>query len=433
MSIPVDLQEWKKASYETYTQLAGAELPQDEATQRLIRVLSESGRLTTLQLRKGLSLEASSYVGRIALGDLQITIRPKIDMQRLLHLVQYTYGLRQLDLYSPIELDNELLSFQDLLINQLGAEISELVMRGLHRKYVRWEEALVSPRGRIAMQTIANQGGIFQASLPCIHYPRLEDCLVNQVLLQGVYLGVRLANDELLRTHLQRLANFHLSDISPVRLDRQTLKRLQREMNRLTTAYAPAITLIEMLLAGEGISFDEGQPELDLPGFLFDMNIFFQELLSRFLSEYLQDYQLQTQFEIRDLIVYVDNPLKRQTPKPRPDFVIKKAGKIVAILDAKYRDLWEESLPPGMLYQLVMYALSQDSCNNAIILYPTVQSDAQEAKIEIRVPTYDKGRVYVVLRPVNLLKLEELIIESRKTKNERERITFAKWLAFGED
>ena len=384
MSTRVDIQEWQQTSFETHKQLIGVELPEDDTTQTLIQVLSASEKLKIAQLRKGVSLETSSYVGKIALGDLQITIRSKIRTLPLLHLLQYTYGLRQLDLHSVVGFDSELLSFQDLLINQLAAEVSELLLRGLQRKYVRREGVLSSPRGRIAIQTIANQGGIVQASLPCIYHPRLEDCLLNQVLLQGVRLGIRLTNDDTLRTQLVRLAHFHLSGISSIRLDQQTLKRLQREMDRLTASYAPAITLIELLLAGEGISMDEDQRTLHLPGFLFDMNLFFQELLSRFLQEHLQEYVVTPQSEIEDMMVYVDNPRKRLPPNPRPDFVIKKGRKIVAILDAKYRDLWEKPLPPGMLYQLVMYALSQDNCNCATILYPTMLGDAQEAKIDLR-------------------------------------------------
>jgi 5-methylcytosine-specific restriction enzyme subunit McrC len=436
MSIAVSLQEWQSATSTTHTQLAGLELPRDDATQRLVQALSDSERLKVLELRRGVSLEASSYVGRIALGELQITIRPKITMLPLLHLLQYTYGLRQLDLLSSAEFDTESLTFQDLLINQLLAEVSELLLRGLHRRYVRKEEMLVSPRGRIVLQTIANQGGIVQASLPCLHHPRLEDCLINQVLLQGVSLGARLANDDWLRTHLLQVAHFHLADIAAIQLNQQTLKRLHREMDRLTTAYTPSITLIEMLLAAEGINLDESQPDVRLPGFLFDMNRFFQELLSRFLREHLQGYTVQFQFEIEDMLVYVDNPQHHQTPKPRPDYVVKQGGKVIAVLDAKYRDLWEKPLPPSMLYQLVMYALSQEHCNSATILYPTTHTEAREAKLEVRVPAYGKGFSYVVLRPVHLLELETLLMNPEKKMTvevERERAGFARWLAFGEE
>ena len=113
---------------------------------------------------------------------------------------------------------------------------------------------------------------------------------------------------------------------------------------------------------------------------------------------------------------------------------MKQGGKIVAILDARYRDLWEKPLPPGMLYQLVMYALSQEYCNGATILYPTTHTEARESKIEVRVPTSGKGFSYVVLRPVNLLLLETLLSNPEKKRHveiERERAGFARWLAFG--
>lgn len=83
MSISIDLREWQNASSSTHKQLANALLPEDNATQKLIDTLSQSGKLTITQLRKGIALETASHVGRIAVGDLHITIRPKIQMLHL--------------------------------------------------------------------------------------------------------------------------------------------------------------------------------------------------------------------------------------------------------------------------------------------------------------------------------------------------------------
>ncbi len=427
MSIRIHLQEWQTVSFKDYQQLARLRLPEDEATQRLIQELSDSKKLIISQSQRGLKLETTSYVGQIFLGDLQVSIEPKIKMLPLLLLLRYAYDLRHLELLTFTDFDLEALTFQDLLIYQLVSEVNELLTRGLRRRYERRPEQLAIPRGSITFQTLARRTtGAIEATLPCVYYTRLEDYLLNQVLLQGIRLAIRLTTCEPLRTRLQRLASAHLAHISMIHLNQHVLGRVHRELNRLTATYRPSITLIEMLLASEGISFAQDEGQLSLPGFLFDMNRFFQELLARFLGGYLPGYNLYSQFEITDLFAYTDNPQRRYPPKLRPDYVVKKEGQITAVLDAKYRDLWEHDLPPEMLYQLTMYALSQPQCRQAIILYPTTRQHPQEARIEVRLPDY---KASVVLRPVNLLTLADLV--GGLSKNERACVAFASTLVFG--
>jgi len=56
-------------------------------------------------------------------------------------------------------------------------------------------------------------------------------------------------------------------------------------------------------------------------------------------------------------------------------------------MDAKSRDLWENSLPRDMLYQLSVYVLSHQKGSTAAILYPTTASTASRSLIEIREPS----------------------------------------------
>jgi 5-methylcytosine-specific restriction enzyme subunit McrC len=166
---------------------------------------------------------------------------------------------------------------------------------------------------------------------------------------------------------------------------------------------------------------------------LFDMNRFFQELLSRFLHEHLTEYTVRDEYRLRELFSYdpAHNPRRRRSPTPRPDFMILDRGEVVAVLDAKSRDLWEHSLPRGMLYQLALYALSQEDCRRSVILYPTLEPTATEQRIRVHEPLYGAGRAEVVLRPVDLLRMERLLRSPDTHARVQERKAWARELALG--
>lgn len=432
--LTIQLKEWEKITpvgRDTY--LKGVFLPENADVQKTVRALSMSGKLRISELREGLALEATSYVGRITLGNIQITIQPKITGTPLLRLLRYAYGLRQLESFNDADFSHEVHAFQEVFIHQLVAEVHELVARGLHRRYILTDDELASPRGRIDIQKIARQGGTTQATLPCTYHPRLEDCLINQVLLQGLHLAATLTNESMLRIRLERSARVFEESVSSIKLDHHTLKRLHREMNRLNNAYLPAITIIALLLEAQGMSLEENVPQMPLPGFLFDMNLFFQEVLSRFLRENVEGCTVQDQYRIQGMMAYdpAYNPRGHHAPEPCPDYIILRQSQVVGILDAKYRDLWEHPLPPHMLYQLAIYALSQSGAVDATILYPTTQADAREAKIVIRDPLHQSTLAHVVLRPVNLLELDSVISSAENAHTRRERTELAKRLVFG--
>jgi len=153
----------------------------------------------------------------------------------------------------------------------------------------------------------------------------------------------------------------------------------------------------------------------------------------RFLREHLTDSEVQDERRLKGMFAYdpQQNPQHRKAPTPRPDYVVKRGRRIAAVLDAKYRDLWEQSLPPAMLYQLALYALGHDGNNRrAAILYPTLNSYAVEQSIVVQEAVRGSATASVDLRPVNLLLLDQLL-SGKGQQVRRQRTELARYLAFG--
>ncbi len=398
----------------------------------LAEELGKSGLLEVTELRAGLMIRSFSYVGTVRLGAIEITVLPKIDRASLLNLLRYAYGFRNLRLLPEASHSLDKATFQDLLVSQLNAEAADLVARGLHRAYVPKSEALQSPRGRIDIGRLAQQGGVVTASLPCTHHPRIEDSLLNRTLLAGLALAGNAASDLHLRRESRRLSVLFGERVSPVRLHAELLDRCSSQVNRLTAAYGPAIQLIRLIWDAQGVTLGGAGRQQALPGFLFDMNKLFQSLLSRYLRENLPGHSVRDEFRLTGLIKYVPgfNPRSRRAPTPRPDFVVMRGHEQAAVIDAKYRDLWEQSLPREMLYQVALYAASNDS-RSATILYPTTDGEATEARITVADPVVGRQAALVCLRPVVVSRIEDLVMSHQSATLERQRRAYAEALAFG--
>lgn len=428
----ITLSEWQTLGPSDCSQLVGRFLDTSPRTRKVVERLTESNLLGLTEMRHGLQIKAYSHVGRIRIGDLNITVLPKIKGNSLLSLIRYAYGFRRLNLVSDSTHLIDRCGFEDLLIIQLIAEVQELVSRGLSRAYIGTSERMSSPRGRIDLARMALDGGTVKATLPCLHYPRIEDSLLNQLLMAGLRLASIMASTVHLRCESLRLASCLEEKVSSIRLDRIVLERVEREVNRLTKAYSPAIAIIRLLIEAQGIVFEGQNTKTTLPGFMFDMNTFFQALVSRFLKDNLLEYSVHDEVGLKGMMRYspMFNPQRRMSPTPRPDYVLTHQGKIVSILDAKYRDLWERQLPSEMLYQLVVYAISNPKVPQSSILYPTTNAQSKEARINITHPISGKFIGEVCLRPVHIPTIVELVA-TKNSQRRRDSQNYAKLLAFG--
>lgn len=427
--VDVRLREWEVArpDREDRYGLRGVWLEHDK-DRTLAAQLTRAGMLEVTELKDGLSVRALAHVGRVQLGRVVVTVEPKVAPDDLLDLLRYAYGLRNLRLLDAAEFATTGRLLQDLVVAQLLAEVRELLRRGMSREYTSRTELLSSPRGRVDMGALVRRAPLVEPAITCRHHPRSGDHLLNRVVLAGLRLAEQVASDSGLRFAVARTKEGLANDIASVRLDVTSLRRAWDHVDRMTAHYGAALKLTEILYACSSVTHD-GATTTRLPGFLFDMNRFFQALVGRLLVDHLPELEVRGEQGLSGMMRYLphQNPRGRKAPTPRPDFaLVQRGGQTVALLDAKYRDLWERELPREMLYQLAMYAVSTVG-STAAIIFPTSTAGASEAVVEIKDPGSAAVLGFVALRPLALPTLVGLMRDSQRN----DMLALVRGLAFG--
>jgi 5-methylcytosine-specific restriction enzyme subunit McrC len=424
--IPVVLTEWDKVGPPEDVRLRGVTLKENRVAQEQVKALQR--RVNFREGYEGLEIETTSFVGRIDFERFRCAIQPKLPAMPLSVLLRYAYGLRDVSTIDETRTSTAHHGLHDLLIVMLADEVEELLHRGLSRRYVSASEKLASPRGRVQIAELARRGGVIEARLPCTHFERRVNWQLNQVLRAGLDLACGMTEQASLRRRLYRLSDLFGGVDRITRLEIGHIDQAERAITRLTSANAGALTIVRLLANMQGISSDSAIGSVRTPGFLFDMNTFFQRLLSRFLRENLTTHKLQDEWAIRDVFAYSKNanPKQRKPPRPRPDYALLNHGQVRGFLDAKYRDVWGKGLPPDWLYQLSIYALAAP-CKVSVLLYATMAADARDEQIEVHQPMVwsTQGPAFVILRPVLLPRLAELLRLDQKYMLGRERSRFA--------
>jgi 5-methylcytosine-specific restriction enzyme subunit McrC len=409
-SLVVELTEWDTVGPRSASLLRGLSFGGD----RHLRILADKlrGRVDVREGHEGLEISSTSFVGRVDFGPLRIAIGPKLPAMPLAQLLRYAYGLRDVASIDKTLAPTTRHGLHDLLIALLVAEVEELVRSGLVCRYVSLADELERPRGRILIDQVIRQGGVWQARLPCRYFERRGDWHLNRVLREGLEAAARMTEDRQLRRHAHQLSGMFIEIERMMSLQAADIDRAERELTRITAAYRPALTLIRLLHEALGIAFDSGQLPSRTPGFLFDMNLFFQRLLSRFLRENLGIARIADELAIRNLFAYAPdaNPRQRRAPTPRPDYALFHDRTLHGFLDAKYRDIWDGNLPAEWLYQLSMYALASPS-EVSVLLYASMSPEARDERVDVRQPVTwsNKRPASVIIRPVRLTYLAELL------------------------
>jgi 5-methylcytosine-specific restriction enzyme subunit McrC len=390
------------------------------------RLTAESRRLSVVEHRDSIAVETYSYVGSVQIGSLRVVIEPKIEPETLIRLLRFGYGLPDLQLYEIQESSVAADQFAELIIGQLLAESRALILRGLRRSYREDRTSSASPKGRLDFQRLVASGGLRSSMLPVVEHRHSSDNPANRLLLAGLKRAQRLTTELQHRQEAARLCSTLEDEVVEVPLSSELLATFRRKRSRLFKPYDAVATLVEILMESLGTNptGTEGGP--NLPGFLFDMNKLWERVLERILVEHTPaPMSVRAQYGIKNMFRWEPGAQGRMDSVPRPDFALFLGGKCQALLDAKYRDLWTQSLPRDMLYQLAIYGLSQGVNAPAVMLYPSSAPAARDRSIQVNDPVTGNLMARIVLRPVPIRRLAQSIAETGSVgRDMRTRLAF---------
>ena len=88
-------------------------------------------------------------------------------------------------------------------------------------------------------------------------------------------------------------------------LNKQVLITARRSITRLNDNYKPLLELINILYEAHSVQLENGEmKQVSLPGYFFDMNLFFESLVSKLLRSISDQYSIVDQYRIGALFTY---------------------------------------------------------------------------------------------------------------------------------
>ena len=302
-------------------------------------------------IHKGVKFK--SYVGVLRVGKLTIEILPKLDdntdddfwRDRLLDMLKVVTELSS-HYPSTAHLRTRPKDILHYYLHLLAGELEELLRGGLTKAYHPRHGNRTALRGRLLIgkhltENLLHRERFYVADST---YDRLHP--LNQLLRQALNLARRLATTPDLQNRLAEL-NLRFPKLPELRITPGLFDRLRYD--RRTEAYRPAVGIARLLLLNFHPDLRSGRH--DVLALLFNMNQLWEGFLRHSLRRYLPEGYTVSKSN-KATYWTGSGPLRGAVLKP--DITIQREGKLVAILDAK----WKRHVRPGAsdLQQLFTYS-----------------------------------------------------------------------------
>jgi 5-methylcytosine-specific restriction enzyme subunit McrC len=281
-------------------------------------------------------------VGAVQIGGVDVQVRPKVGISRLLFLLGYATdpGFRPDDVPGKTEPD-----LWPALAESLVRQTERALGRGVRQGYVTIDDSLALVRGRVRVaDQIARRPGLM---LPLeVRYDEYSpDIAENQIIRTALrhMTGIPRLRAEL-RARLVRLD----ARLTGVTILRYSAPIPPWRVTRVNATYAPAVRLAQIVLRNQ--SAEPGPGDVTIASFVVNMAKVFEDFLLTALREALASCPGHTRGQYP---VQLDD---EQLVRMNPDVVHVVDTRPVAVFDAKYKlEDASSGYPNADVYQMLAY------------------------------------------------------------------------------
>ena len=318
-------------------------------------------------------LRPGSIVGALEIGEMSVLIEPKIGIPQLLSLACYAMGvIKQQDL-RMFDFDRDD-SLPDILASALSAAARQAFRRGLLHGYRTQEDALYGIRGRIRFDDQLRRR--FAIAMPIeVRYDEFTNDILPNRLVKAA--GVRLGGMQLRSQEARRGLGWiggMMADVSWVEFPAHEVPEVA--FDRLNEHYRLVAELARLVLRHS--KYQAGRGGVRASGFLVDMDVLFEKLVTRALQEALGVSDRTFRKVRRRDGVTLD---EKDRVRLEPDLSWWDGSVCRFVGDAKYKRISDQRIPNADLYQLLAYTTALNLPGGMLIY---AQGEADPVIHEVR-------------------------------------------------
>lgn len=314
-----------------------------------------------------------------------LEILPKIDVaeadpvarnaairKRLIHMLAVALDLR-IDLGRMTELDWQRDTLLEILIRVFADKLAEAVRRGMPRQYRRDEDDLATLRGALNVTRQFTRHAVNPSRLACRFDELSADIALNRILKATVS---HLARASTSPANLQKLRElgFVYADVAEV--PPAALSWSEVILDRTNRSWFELLAMAKLFLFGRYQTTSAGAGQGT--ALLFEMNALFEEYVGRLIARCLSGTQFSVHLQGGRLFCLTSEPDGRGLFQTRPDIIIRRGGKVVHIIDTKWKriaarvDDRKNGVSQSDIYQMMAYGHLYDA-ERLTLLYPRHQ------------------------------------------------------------